>query len=150
MTDLPHRPTLFIDRNSGGRIFRELIEKEGIGVVLHDDCFKQNTPDETWINEVSARGWIVVTCDVDTTRSPLFLRNLKLSVTGRVFLLNGLEGGSREEKAACVLRNYETMLEICRKREPPLFWRINREGGATVVDFKHKLGLLRKAGKSPT
>jgi PIN like domain len=149
MTDLPHRPTLFIDRNSGGRIFRELIEKEGIRVVLHDDCFKQDTGDEVWLREISKRGWIMITCDADTLKSPLFLRNLKLS-NGRVFLLNGLDGGTRQEKAKCVVDSYDTIIEVCRKREPPLFWRINREGKATVIDFKHKLGLLRRAGKAST
>lgn len=149
MTVLPPKPTLFIDRNSGGRIFRKLIEKEGISVVLHDDYFNQDTDDDVWLKEVSDRGWIMITCDFNTLRSPLFLRSLKLS-EGRVFLLNGLDGGSREEKARCVVNSYETILEVCRKREPPLFWRINREGRATVIDFKHKLGLLRKAGKTTT
>lgn len=149
MTDLPPKPTLFIDRNSGGRIFRGMIEREGIKVVLHDDVFKQDTKDDVWLREISDRGWIMVTCDFNTLRSPLFLRSLKLS-GGRVFLLNGLDGGSREEKAKCVVDSYETMLAICKKRQPPLFWRINREGSATVVDFKQKLGLLRRAGKANT
>jgi hypothetical protein len=37
MSDLQHKPTLFIDRNSGGRLFKALIVASGIHVVLHDE-----------------------------------------------------------------------------------------------------------------
>jgi hypothetical protein len=40
------------------------------------------------------------------------------------------------------------MLKICNEREPPLFWKINRAGQAVSIDFKHKLGMLRRSGKT--
>lgn len=148
MIALPPRPTLFIDRNSGGRTFRELIEKAlEIRVVLHDDEFSQHTKDEDWLKALSDRGWIMITCDAYTMKSPLFLHALKRS-NARVFILHGLDGATPEGKAKCVIDAYETILSVCSKREPPLFWRINRDGQAINIDFKHKLGMLRRSGKT--
>ncbi len=147
MIGSPHKPTLFIDRNSGGRVFRGLIDSVGIKVVLHDDCFKRDTTDDAWLKEINQRGWIMITYDINTSKSPLFLYALKRS-TARVFILDGLNGASPEGKAKCVIESYELIILVCGKREPPLFWRINREGKAVTVDFKHRLGLLRKAGKT--
>jgi len=145
---LPHRPVIFIDRNSGGRIFKSLLEKAGIRVVLHDEHFKdKRTPDDVWLTEISELGWIMVTCDRATMRSPLFLHRLKRS-KARVFLLDGLEGADREGKAKCIIDCYEKMIEICQKREAPLFWQFNKAGSPTVIDFKHKLGMLRRFAKS--
>jgi hypothetical protein len=145
MTDLPHKPTLFIDRNSGGRIFRDILAKADIKVVLHDEEFEPTTPDEVWVKEIGKKRWIAITCDARTMKAPLFLAALKRS-TARVFILEGLNGASAEGKAQCIIDAYDKIIEISR-REPPLFWKINREGGATCIDFKHTLGLLRKAGR---
>jgi len=146
MTDLPHKPTLFIDRNSGGRIFRDLLSKADLKVVLHDDAFGPLTPDEEWVKEIGKRNWIAITCDLRTMKAPLFLSALKRS-TARVFILEGLNGATAEGKAQCIIDSYDKIVDISR-RPPPLFWKINREGGATCIDFKHVLGLLRKAGKT--
>jgi hypothetical protein len=57
-----------------------------------------------------------------------------------------MNGATRDGKAKCVIDAYDKIIELSQ-REPPLFWKINRQGGATYIDFKHTLGLLRKAGK---
>jgi hypothetical protein len=57
----PEPPTLFIDRNSGGRSFRAALQAANIEVVLHDEVFSRTTPDEIWIAEVGQRGWLAVT-----------------------------------------------------------------------------------------
>jgi PIN like domain len=144
MSDLPHKPTIFIDRNAGGKIFRDLIVKAGIQVVLHAEYFTDDTtPDDVWLDEISRQGWIMVTGDKATMRDLLFLQKLARS-KARVFFINALNGGSREEKAQCVINAYEKMLKICREREPPLFWQFNRGGEVVAVDFRAKLGMLRR------
>lgn len=144
MTDSLHRHTLFIDRNSGGRTFRDLITNAGIRVVLHDEHFKdKRTPDEVWVKEIGRLGWIMVTGDAATTNSLLFLAALKRS-QACVFLLNALNGASPEGKAEIVVGAYEKMLKICREREKPLFWRFNKGGEVYVVNFRERLGLLRR------
>ena len=104
MIGLP--PTVFIDRNSGGRIFRGQIEDAGIKVVLHDEYFKdRRTPDHVWLKAIGELGWIMVTCDSATMRDLLFLHSLKRS-KARVFILDALEGASADGKAKCVIEAY--------------------------------------------
>ncbi len=140
MSDSPHRPTLFIDRNSGGRKFRDLITKAGIPVVLHDEHFRdQKTPDKVWVKEIGELGWIMVTGDGATIRSLLFLQALARS-KACVFFLNALNGATPEGKAECIVNAYAQMLKICSEREKPLFWRFNKGGEVVVVNFREKLG----------
>ena len=85
----------------------------------------------------------MVTGDKATIRDLLFLQKLARH-KARVFLLNALNGGSREEKAQCIIDAYDKMVKICSEREAPLFWRFNRGGECVVVDFREKLGLLKR------
>ena len=56
MSDSP-RKTIFIDRNSGGRLFRGLIIHKGIPVVLHDEEFSDpRTPDQRWLKVIGEKG----------------------------------------------------------------------------------------------
>ncbi len=153
MTDLPHRPTLFIDRNSGGKKLQRLIaEAIDIRVVLHDEHYKDGSskvPDHVWLSDIGKLGWVIVTGDFDTLKSPLFLAGLHRS-RARVFLLSALNGATLEGKAECIVVAWEKMLKISRDREPPLMWQFNKGGEVYSVDFKHKLGMLRRAGKTAT
>ena len=51
----PERPTLFVDRNSGGRSFKAMLESAGVPVVLHDDVFQRTATDEEWITTVGKK-----------------------------------------------------------------------------------------------
>ena len=142
---LPPNPTLFIDRNSGGRKFKDLITAAGITVVLHDEHFTDpKTADDVWVEEISRLGWIMVTGDGKTRMSPLFLAALERSAA-RVFFLSALNGATYEGKAQCVIDAYEKMVKISTEREPPLFWQFNKGGEVYAVDFRSKLERYRRA-----
>jgi hypothetical protein len=143
MSGLPHKPTLFIDRNSGGRTFRNRIEDYGIVVALHDDHFGVTTDDTEWLNEVGKRGWIMITGDTMISRSPLFLLKLRQSAA-RVFILNGLNGASPEGKAQCIISSYERIIKICQTHDAPLLWRINKDGTRLQVDFRKHLERMKR------
>jgi hypothetical protein len=143
MSGSPHKPVLFIDRNSGGRTFRTLIEDQGISVTLHDDHFRPTADDTEWLKKVGKRGWIMVTGDVMISRTPLFLLNLK-QTTARVFILNGLNGASPEGKANCVISSYERIISICHSRKAPLLWRINKNGTHKEIDFRKHLRRMKR------
>ena len=134
----PDRPTIFIDRNSGGRSFKAAIEAKGIRVVLHDEVFARDVPDEAWIAEVGKLGWIAVTGDNAITRSPLALHHLSRSKLF-LFVLHGLNGATREGKAECILARYEKMAELVQSSQPPKVWRIGKDGVARPFDFKKVL-----------
>lgn len=52
----------FCDRNLG-KGFPERLRELGLWAEKHDDHFQQDTPDELWIQQVSLRGWIILTLD---------------------------------------------------------------------------------------
>lgn len=65
-TDAPRetpRFAIFIDRNSGGRLFKRLIEKAGIEIHLHDDHFERKTEDSDWLTRLGKSGWLLVSGD---------------------------------------------------------------------------------------
>jgi F420-dependent methylenetetrahydromethanopterin dehydrogenase len=117
----PH--SIFIDRNSGGKTFRDILISAEIKVVLHDDIFQKNTPDEVWLKEVASRGYIVVTGDKDVTHRILFLKQLVAS-KAYVFILYGLNGASPQGKAGCVLSALDKISELLKSGEPPALWKI--------------------------
>lgn len=139
----PDRPTIFIDRNSGGRSFKAILESKGIRVVLHDEEFARDVPDETWISEVGKRGWIAITGDNAITRSPLALHHLIRSKLF-LFILHGLNGATREGKAECILASYEKMSELVQTAEPPKIWRIGKDGVARLFDFRKVLVRMQR------
>lgn len=56
------RPVYFCDRNLGKQ-FPEKLRELGIQAEKHDDHFPQATPDEVWIQQVSAKGWVILTLE---------------------------------------------------------------------------------------
>jgi hypothetical protein len=140
------QPTVFIDRNSGGRSFKALIEAAGVPVVLHDECFTDKTEDHAWLAKLGTSGWLLVSGDDDTTRTPLFLHQLEAS-RAHVFILLGLNGANREAKARCVVEAYSKMCELAASNEPPAIWRIGRDGVARRFDFRRTLETMRRRGR---
>ncbi|MEO7298511.1 MAG: hypothetical protein ABI042_08040 [Verrucomicrobiota bacterium] len=138
--------TLFIDRNSGGRIFRDLLISQGLNIVLHDEEFAQKTADEDWLMSVGEQGWVVITGDNATTSSPLFLQRLARSKTF-VFVLHGLNGASREGKADCISKAFPTIKRLVKENQPPSVWRIGKDGTARKFDFENILNRMRRSGK---
>ena len=149
MTSRQHKepPTIFIDRNSGGRTFRALIEAEGIEVILHSDVFRDDTiADHAWLESVSEKGWIVVTGDQATSRSLLFLDQLNRTRT-HVFILYMLNGASPEMKARHVIELYPWMTEKHASCEPPSLWRVT-QNDRNRVDIADALGRAKKRLKN--
>ena len=140
----PESLTLFIDRNSGGRIFRDLLTAEGLRVVLHDDEFPQAAADEDWLVAVGQKGWIIISGDNATTRSPLFLQRLAKS-QAFVFVLLGLNGLTAEGKARCILDQYPRIAALVAENKPPSLWRIGKNGTTHAVEFESILQRMRRS-----
>ena len=139
----PESLTLFIDRNSGGRIFRDLLTSQGLRVVLHDDEFPQVAADEDWLAAVGQKGWIIITGDNATTKSPLFLQQLAGS-KAHVFILLGLNGQTAAGKAQVILDTYPSIVELVSGNAPPALWRIGKHGVAHAVEFEAILQRMRQ------
>lgn len=139
----PERPTLFVDRNSGDRSFKAMLESAGVPVVLHDDVFQRTATDEEWITGVGKKGWIAVTGDNAITRDPLAVHHLSRSKL-HLFVLLGLNGVAPSAKAESITRAYDKMAELARSHAPPGIWRIGRDGVARAFDFRKILTRMQR------
>ncbi len=147
MIGLP-RKTVFIDRNSGGRAFKDIILAANIRVVLHDEHFSDpKTPDEVWVKEIGRLGWLMVTGDVATEKNPFFLDAFKHS-RSHVFILCGLNHASPEERANCVINAYPKMISLSLGHKGPRLWKATTGGKILAVNFRETLGKLRKYGRA--
>ncbi len=52
----------FTDRDLGTS-FPDILRSAGISVERHGDHFPPDTSDETWLAEIGARGWVILTHD---------------------------------------------------------------------------------------
>jgi hypothetical protein len=146
MIGLP-RKTVFIDRNSGGRSFRDAIVAANINVVLHDDLFRiTTTADHVWLKKVGTLGYAMVTADIAVERSFLFLDTLKRSKS-HVFILCGLNHASPDARAKCIIDAYPEMLSLCHANPGPRLWKQKPLGKILEVNFRHNYGLLKRDGK---
>ena len=146
MIGLP-RKTVFIDRNSGGRVFRDMLTESNINTVLHDELFPPTTPDHIWLKKVGALGYAMVTADIAVERSFLFLDGLKRSKS-YVFILCGLNHATRETRAKCIIDAYPEMLKLCCANPGPRLWKQKPLGKILEVNFRHTLGLLKREAKT--
>jgi len=89
----------------------------------------------------------MITSDVATLKSMLFLAAVQ-KYRARVFILEALNGATPERKAELIVEAFDTMVKICRERPAPLVWRFNEHNKPVAVDFKNKLGLLRRQAKT--
>lgn len=141
-------PTIFIDRNSGGRNFQSLLTAAGVRAVLHDQQFPNKTADEDWLAVIGELGWLIVTGDNDTTRSPLFVHRLAHS-RAHVFVLLTLNGLSAEAKAKCILDALPRMRDLASENAPPALWRLGKENTVTRFDHAKILDRMKKNRRLP-
>ena len=136
------RPTVFIDRDTGGKNLREFLACAGLNVVLHTETFvgcSESIADHKWLTVVGNNGWMVVTGDQRMTRDFLFLNHLK-STKAHVFILLDLSGGSPRDKSNRIIEKYGLMAEAMKKTTPPALWKIGENLVLNPCDFEKILG----------
>jgi hypothetical protein len=133
MKGSPPNRTLFIDINTGGRGFREMVSSTlGVRIVLHDEHFGKPSPgekspeDNEWLVTIGKLGWLIVTSDKRCLREPLFIRDIGRSAAF-VFVLGDMNGKTREQRAALIIEAYPKMLGLIEGATRPSIWLF--EGG---------------------
>lgn len=63
MSSKPPDLVFFIDRSLGKHKIPQALRALGHSVVIHDEVFEPETPDEVWLSEAGRSGWIVLTKD---------------------------------------------------------------------------------------
>ena len=124
------RPTLFVDRSLGKRL-GDRLRQAGASVELHDDHFEQTTLDSTWIPDVTARGWVILTKDKNIRR-PHGEREDVLTAGARVFTLTS--GNMNGQRMAEIFIQYLADIErIALSQSPPLAYAVGPNGLIQII-----------------
>jgi hypothetical protein len=111
-------PVFFIDRGLGRHHVPGVFVDAGLDVVLMADLYPcgadQSVPDDRWIADVSALGWVALTKDANLTRDHVSALSAS---TLRVFALDNANI-TGEEMARRFRVNLQRILQRARKRGP--------------------------------
>jgi len=85
----PEQVQFFLDRSLGSRVMPEVFREHGLSILVHDEMFAQDTPDEEWIGQVAENGLVAVTLDQRIARNPIQLHAVHVSGLRLITLLGG-------------------------------------------------------------
>jgi predicted nuclease of predicted toxin-antitoxin system len=123
------RPTFYVDRCLGKTVAREL-KAAGASVEVHDDHFAQSAPDDDWIPQVTARGWVILTKDKNIRRAA-GERETVLTSNARIFTLSS--GNMRGADMAALFVGRLAEMERLAASHPPPFVAVLSPVGIQIV-----------------
>lgn len=136
------RPVLFIDRSLGAHDVADALRAAGECVEVHDDHFAPNTADVTWLADVGARGWIVVTKDSHIRRHPLELQALESAGVAAFMLTATAVTGV--DMARILLAALPRLHALVRTRARPFIATITARGQVTLIRGGARRGGVRR------
>ena len=118
----PNPLTYFIDRSLGRFDVANALRGVGRTVEVHHDHFRHDEADDVWIKQVSLRGWVILTKDLNIRRNPLEFKAL-VSNGARAFLLHpgNITG---PEMAAIFGRALAGMERVLGRQAPPFIAKV--------------------------
>ena len=121
----------FLDGNLGKYTIADALRQAGAEVQIHDDHFRQGTPDEEWLREVGQRRWIVLTKDTQIRyRAPERIALMQSGVRAFVLVAGNLSGREMAEvfvKALPAIRRFVT------HHNPPFIAKVTRSGAVSML-----------------
>ncbi len=124
----------FFDRSIGSRIpraLRFLKMPAPIEVKYHDECFRQDEPDDSWLPKAGAQGWIVIGFDYQFHNHVNELAALKQYNIG-CFYLWGSQA-PRWEAFRVFARAFDRVVDRSSHTPRPFIYRINKDGRLVPV-----------------
>lgn len=119
-----------MDRSLGRGVGHGL-RSDGVSVIIHDERFQPNTPDEVWLTEAGKNGWIILTKDKNI-RFRSIEKEALIAAKSRAFVLTS--GNLTGQQMLDVIR--EQMIRILRyikKNDAPFIARINKQEVAKLL-----------------
>jgi hypothetical protein len=123
----PEPPVFFLDRSLGKHVIASRLRATGTRVEVHDDHFPQDAQDPIWLQEVGARGWVVMTKDEKIRFRPAEKRAL---IAGGVaaFVLTARGDLTGAEMAGIFVAALPRLHRFLLKHRPPFMAGISRAG----------------------
>jgi PIN like domain len=122
----------------------QALEKEGIVVRVHDQHFKPNEADETWLGSCGQKSWVAIRPDKRILSDPRSMRAIGAN-KGRVLFLPH-NNKNPVMWASIILENWAEITRVLRSRRPPFVARLSPNGIWDVREL-NKLGRDRKGRK---
>jgi hypothetical protein len=119
----------FTDRDLGLQFPRTLREA-GLTVERHADHFPPNSPDTTWLSQVSKRGWVALTHDRRIRYKP---NELAAVVQHQAALLVVVGQASHLDLARSFIRTVPRILVFLGRHERPLIAKVYRPSPAELM-----------------
>ncbi len=113
-----------VDHCLGTRKLPELLRDAGVQVKLHKDVALPNAPDEDWIPEAAARGWVILTQDAQMSRNPFEMEVLSEHKARYVSL--GSAQLTADEQASILLAHIQRLDSLLAAVIPPVFCRVTK------------------------
>ena len=121
----------FLDRNPGKHTIADALRQAGVEVQIHDDHFRQETPDEEWLREVGQRSWIVLTKDTQI-RYRAHERAALMQAGVRTFVLVAKNLSGRE-MADVLVKALPAIRRFVANHQPPFIAKVTRSSAASMV-----------------
>jgi hypothetical protein len=100
-------------------------------VQIHDDHFRQETPDEEWLREVGQRSWIVLTKDTQIRyRAHERAALRQAGVRAFVLVAKNLSG---HEIADVFVRALPAIRRFVANHQPPFIAKVTRSSAVSMV-----------------
>ena len=132
---------VFVDRCLGRTDVANVLRAAGVQVEIHDDHFDHKCADETWLPQVGAREWIVLTKDKYIRRRPHERRVLEdARVAAFVLTAGRMRGPEMAEAFRIALSGIR---RIAATHTRPLIALVDRRGGVRVLVGERKGGVRR-------
>ena len=119
--------TYFFDRTFG-RSLPLALGLLDLPVELHDTYYAQDTPDDEWLPEVAAKGWVILTED-RLERNELATRAI-LDHKAACWIVR-TSPLRRRGKAEFLLRHWDRIEAIARRETAPYVMRLDPRGKCT-------------------
>ena len=128
----------FTDRDLGKR-FPEILRGAGLTVERHTDHFVHNAPDEEWLAEVSARGWIALTHNQRIRYTP---NELHAVIRHRVSLLVIIGHAPFPDLAHAFVATLPRIERFLAQHKPPFIAKVYRPTPAETARRATALGRI--------
>ena len=126
-------PIFFIDQCLGRVDVAEAVRAQGYTAHLLTDRFKSNAPDETWLADVGARQWVVLTKDRHFRKRPVELQAI-VTWKVRAFVLSAANLRGRQQ-ADAIAAALPRIVRVCH-RGGPIVANITAAGQVVVHDAR--------------
>ncbi len=124
----------FLDRSLGRHVVAEALRTAGAEVEVHADRFREDAPDDEWLDRVGKKGWLVLTKDKRIRyRRAEFDAVVQANV--RLFVLTA-GNVTAMEMGEIFVKALRGMNRLAGNHDAPFIARVTKGSGVSLYDWR--------------